>query len=171
MKIIKNSLFILLLSISVKADIVSDFLKKNYKAICNYSNIQKFSKNEKALSIIGVSCIKTDNLYLLPYIVKGLKRTDYGRKNGIYFLTIYMQKKLLYSYMFDRIKLENFNFPMTDYVLSKIFDAIKNKKYRLFGDKYIIKDNTKAYHLYKEGDKMFVDTYENGKLIKRRWYR
>jgi hypothetical protein len=173
MRVIKFLSVLIIALSSLKADIVNDYLNKKYKEICSFNTIKKYKSNEKALSIIGVSCIKTDNIYLLSYIINQLKHTNYGRKNSIYFLTVLMEKKLLYSYLFDGLSLEAFSFPMTDYVLSYIFDAVKCGKYKKVGDLIVIKneDENTTYHLYKKSDKMYVDEYKNGKLIKRRWYR
>ena len=173
MKVIKFLSVLIISAAFLKGDIVNDYLNKKYKEICTFKNIKKYKGNEKALSIIGVSCIKTDSIYLLPYIVNQLKHTNYGRKNSIYFLTILMEKKLLYSHLFDGLSLEAFSFPMTDYVLSYIFDAVKYGRYKKVGDLMVIKneDENITYDLYKKEDKMYVDEYKNGKLIKRRWYR
>jgi len=169
-----SKLFILALFVmGLRADIVSDYLHKDYKKICTFSNIEQYKWNEKALSIIGESCVRIDSLYLLPFIVNKLKHTEYGRKNSIYFLTIVMQKKLLYSFVFDGFSLKAFSFPATDYILSKIFMFVKNGKYTKEGDTYVMYDekSSKTYKLYKSGDKMYIDTYQNGTLIKRRWFR
>lgn len=174
MKGINKTFLMLFLGLSVlKADIVQDYLNKKYAQICSFKNIKKYANNEKALSIIGVSCIKVDSLYLLPYIINSLKHTNYGRKNAIYFLTILMEKKLLYSYLFDNISLDSFSFPMTDYILSYIFEAIKYGNYKKVGDLIIIenKDKNLTYNVYKKRDRMYIDEFKNGKLIKRRWYR
>jgi len=168
----KNSLILTPLFLSMLyAGIADDYIKGRYGKICSYSNIVKYKKNEKALSVIGLSCVKTDNLYLLPYVFKNLKYTSLGRKNAVYFMTVYMQKKLLYSFLFDSLSLKPFSFPATDYVLSVVFDAIKEKKYEFKNGEYIIKSNGKIYRVYKKNDKMFIDEYTNEKLIKRRWYK
>ena len=172
MKAIKFMVLVLF-TVSLNAGLIDDYLNKKYTKICSFENIKKYKNNEKALSIVGVSCIKTDSLYMLPYIINILKHTSYGRTNSIYFLTILMQKKLLYSYLSDNFSLKSFSFPMTDYVLSYIFDAIKHNDFKKEDGIIIIqnKKNNVTYHVYKQGDKMFVDEYKESKLIKRRWYR
>jgi len=140
MKVIKYLLVFLTLTLVSNADLINDYLNKNYHKICSFKNIKKYKNNEKALSIIGVSCIKIDNIYMLSYIINKLKNTDYGRKNVIYFLTVFMEKKLLYSYLFDGISLKAFSFPMTDYVLSVIFNAIKNNNFKKIGDLIIVEE-------------------------------
>jgi len=162
-----------LLGSVLNANLVQNYLNKNYKENCSFNNINKYKNNEKALSIIGVSCIKTDSIYLLPYIINKLKHTDYGRKNSIYFLTVLMQKKLLYSYLFDGMPIKSFSFPLTDYVLSYVFEAIRNGNFTKNGDIIIINNKQKGlvYKFYKKEDKMFIDEYKDKELIKRRWYR
>jgi len=155
----------------LKADIIKDFLSKNYEKICTYKTIDMYMKDDKALSIIGLSCLKLDKLYMLPYVFNKLKRTKKGRKNGIYFLTIYTQKKLLYSYLFDNLSLDAFSLPETDYILSKVFWAIKLKDYKKEKDKFVIIIDEKRVYVYKKEDKFFVDEYKENKLIKRHWYR
>ncbi|WP_456479675.1 hypothetical protein [Nautilia sp.] len=169
-----NKILTLTLFVSVSyGGIVEDYLNKKYKKICNFKNIEKFSRNEKALSIVGVSCIKEDSIYLLPYIINKLKKTEYGRKNSIYFLTVYMEKKLLYSYLFDKISLKPFSFPMTDYILSFVFESVKAGNYETENGIIVIFDKKRdvTYRFYKKEDKMYIDEYKNKKLIKRRWYR
>ena len=162
-------LIILLTSLCLFADIKEDFLNKNYSKICRYSNIQK-TKNEKILSLLGVACVRSDKLVYLPFVIQKLRKTSIGRKNAIYFLTIVMQKRLLYSYLFDNQSLDGFFLPKTDYILSKIFYAFKTKKYKKNGDKFEIDLKDSKIYVYKEDDKMIVDEYKDGKII-RRWYR
>jgi len=73
--------------------------------------------------------------------------------------------------LFDGLKLEGFSFPMTDYVLSIVFDKLKKHQYTLKDGKYYIKEGGVTYILYKKGDKMILDSYKNGELIKRRGYK
>ena len=155
----------------LNADLIDDFKAKKYASICNFNNITSNLKNEKILSLIGVSCVKVDRLYLLPYIFKRLKHTKLARKNSIYLLTIYMQKKLLYSYIFDNFSLKGFNLPDTDYIISHVFVKIKNKDFYKKDGKFIIKYKNKIIKVYKVKDKLFIDEFKNQNLIKRRWFR
>jgi len=164
-------LLIFFSAIILNASIVSDFKHKKYSKVCKYNNIMKYKSNEKALSIIGTACVRSDKLYLLPYIYKRLKHTSLGRKNAIYLATIYLQKKLLYSYMFDNFSLNGFELPLTDYILSKIFFAIKSDNYTKRDGKIVIYDKSKRYEVYKVEDKMMVDEFKGDRLIKQRWFR
>ncbi len=170
MKIIN---FILALTLFLSANMLKDYLNKRYLQICNFSNLRKYAKNEKALSIMGDACIKTDNLFMLPYIAHKLQNTSIGRKNAVYFLTIYMEKKLICSFVFDNISFEGFSLPETDYFLSYIFEALKNKKYKKIGNKIVIKNKIKniSYYIYKNKNRVYVDEFKDEKLIKRRWFR
>jgi len=154
----------------LNADILKDFLNKKYENICTYQNIINY-KDEQILSLIGKSCVNLDRLYLLPYITNKLKKTDIGRKNSVYFSTIYLQKKLLMAYFFDDYSLKGFNFPKSDYVLSVVFDAIQNGNYQRVGNVYMIKEKDKILNVFKKGDKVFVNELKNGKIIKEHWFR
>ena len=170
MRVIKIFI-ILFIVIFLKADLLHDYLNAKYNKVCKFKNIEKYKKDENLLSLIGMSCLKTDKLYVLPYILVHLKHLKNSRKNALYFLTILMQKRLLYSYLFDGQSLQSFSFPLTDYVLSYIYEAIKNKNYTKEGDIIIIKNKSITYKVYKQEKKMYIDEYENQNLIKRRWYR
>ena len=153
------------------ADIQTDFLNKKYSKVCTLKNIYKYKNNDKALSIIGKACLNIDSIYLLPRISKFLIHTKEGRANSLYFLTVVLQKRLIYNYIFDELPLDSFNLPMTDYLLSYIFYKIKNNQFSKKKDKVIVKKGNITYFIYKKKDKMFVDEYINNKFIKQRWYR
>jgi len=69
------------------------------------------------------------------------------------------------------LSLKSFSFPMTDYILSYVFEAIKNENFTKKDDIIIIKNKNTTFMVYKIEDKMFIDEYKNEKLIKRRWFR
>ncbi len=160
--------FLLLIPFFLYASIYNDFLLKKYSIVCNPKNIN--TTDEKVLSIVGISCVKSDKLYLLPIIINKLKKTKIGRTNAVYFATIILQKKLLYAYLFDNYPLVNFNFPKGDYILSIVFDNIKKGNYKKVDNKYLITLENESIYFYKNGDKMIIDEYKNGK-IKSRWFR
>jgi len=104
-------------------------------------------------------------------LLNKLKHTKAGRKNSIYFTIIYLQKRLIYSYLFDNLSFEGFDLPDTDYILSHIFVKLKDNDFKKVDDKIIINYKNKVIKVYKVVDKFFVEEYENNKLIKRQWYR
>jgi hypothetical protein len=155
----------------LNASIIDDYKNKNYEKICTYKNVLTYRKNEKILSIIGDSCVKTDNLYLLPSIIANLKYTSIGRKNAIYFLTIFNEKRLLYSFLFDNFDISDFSFPQTEYILSVVFDAIKNGKYEKIDNIYLIKKDKFVLRIYKKNDKMIVEKMYKNILLERHWFK
>jgi hypothetical protein len=159
-----------LLPFLLHAGIIQDFVNKKYSKICTINNLHKV-KSEKLLSIIGVSCVKTDNLYLLPFIIDRLKHTKAARINAIYFASILLQKKLLYGFIFDKFSLNDFSFPKIKYILSIVFENLKNHHYHVKKGVYIIKLPNETIKFYKSKDKMIIDEYKNGKLFKTHWFR
>jgi hypothetical protein len=106
----------------------------------------------------------------LPYIINYLKHTTIGRRNAVYFLVVFNEKKLLYSFLFDNFDISNYDFPKTDYILSVVFEAIKNKRYKKLGEIYLIKNKDNIIKMYKKNDKMIIEEYD-GKKTKRCWFR
>ena len=157
---------IFLIILFLNASIIDDYKNKNYNKICNYKTLDLAIKNEQLLSIVGMSCVKSNNLYLLPYIVKNLKNSPISRKNAIYFLVIYSEKKLLYSFLFDNFDISSFSFPRTNYILSIVFEAIKNKNYTLSNGIYLIKYKNRIIKMYKEDSKMIIENKNE-----RYWFR
>jgi len=168
---VSRIVLLILIFLFARADIISDYNNGNYNLVCKMSNIEKFKKSENLLSIVGISCVKSDKLYVLPYLLNKLKRTKIGRKNSIYFNIIYLQKRLIYSYLFDNLSFEGFNLPDTNYILSHIFVKLKDSDFKKVDGKIVIDYKGEIIKVYKIGDKFFVDEYKNNKLIKRRWYR
>jgi hypothetical protein len=165
-----RSIFLLLLGIVLNASVIELYKEKKYSRVCKFDKIVKYKKNEKILSIIGDACVKTNKLYLLPYIVNYLKHTRIGRQNAIYFLVIFNEKKLLYAFLFDNFDINGFCFPKTTHMLSIIFEAIKNKKYEKIDNYYLIKNKDTIYKMYKEEDKMIIEEIKENN-IKRCWFR
>ena len=167
----KKFLLLVLMFICINAFLIDDFYNKKYSNICDFKNIVKYNKNEKMLSLIGVACVKSDKLFLLPSVINRLKHTKEGINNSIYFLTIYSQKKLLYAYFFYNFNIKDFSFPLTDYFISIIFDSIKNNNFIKKGNIFVVKWKNKKFEIYKIDDKLIVDEYEKNKFIKRHWFR
>jgi hypothetical protein len=154
--VVKFSILIFLFAI-LNASILNDYKNKKYDKVCTFTQLDKYRKNEKILSLMGEACLKIGRLYMLPHIVNHLRNTPIGRKNAIYFLVIYNEKKLLYSFLFDNFDINDFSFPMTDYFLSDVFEAVKNKTYTKKGNVFIIKSNNKTIKMYKKNDKMVIE--------------
>ncbi len=161
--------FLAFLPFLLYASVIDDYKEKKYDKICVSKNLN--TSDEKILSLVGISCVKSDKLYLLPFIINKLKKTRLGRTNSVYFSTIVLQKKLLYGFLFDGFSIKGFSFPKGDYILSVVFDNIKKGNYIFENGIYIINLSQKIIYFYKNGDKMIIDEYKNGKLISSKWFR
>ena len=153
------------------ANIIDDFKNKNYSEICTPQNYRKYVHNYKMLNLIGLACVKSDKLVLLLPISYRLRKDRLSRKNSVYFLTLVMQKRLLYSYFFDGNKdIFYFSFPKTNYFLSDVFEAIKDKNFKKEQNIYIIQNKNKIYKIFKNGTFLEIDEIKNNK-IKRHLFR
>ena len=155
-------------------DFKQAFKEKKYKEICLYGNkyLYKIKNNEDTLSLVGLSCVKSDYLNYLPFIINHLKFSKKARENSIYFSLIFFDKKLLISYMVDNLDLSYYKLPLIKHPISIVLTNIINKNFTKENNTIIIKDNNKIYKVYKTNDnKVFIDIYENNNLISSHWYR
>jgi len=155
-------------------DFKQAYLNHDFKNLCKYgiTHFKDIKKNENTLSLVGLSCVKSDDLFYLPVIINNLKFTKNGRKNSIYFSTLLLEKKLLIAYMIDNFDVSYYRLPFINHPISVVFQAIQNKNFTKQDGILTIKKGNKIYKVYKtEDDKVFIDEYENGDLIISHWYR
>lgn len=131
----------------------------------------KREKNEAFLSMVGVACVKSDSINPLGVIVKELTETASGRQNAAYFSLLFLQKKLLYAYMFDSFDLTSYYFPLTDHPLSIAIEKIREKKYGTIDNGVSFNYNSQKYKVYRHKKRVYIDIFQNNLLIERHWYR
>jgi len=153
-------------------DFKQAFKEKKYAQICVYGkkHIQKI-KDENVLSLIGLSCAKSDYFIYLPYVINNLKLTKKGRKNSLYFSILFFEKKLLQAYLFDNIDISYYQFPMVNHPISIVYTNIYNKNFTKKNGVIIVKYKDKIYKIYTKGRNFYIDEYKNNKLIKKHWYQ
>jgi hypothetical protein len=170
-----KKLVLILVSISFlfSFDFKKEFLAGNYRKVCKKGMNKYFKGNrdEQFLSLVGLACAKSDSFNLLFGLIKDLRKTKEGRNNALYFANLILQKKLLYTYMFDNIDISYFRTANTDNILSFVVQSISSKKFIKRGKVIIIRDKDFIYKVYRSYDKVFIDEYKNNNLIKRHWYR
>jgi len=155
--------------------------KQEYLKACDYGSkyYTKNRKNEKYLTLYGLSCVETNKLDRIARPMVELKKSADGRANASYFGTILLQKQLLLQALIDKKEIYNLHLPKTSFVLSKVFALFIDKKYSLKDDIYIFEDSAKSeftYKLYIKKDSknnrtyMILDIYKNDKFSKRYQY-
>jgi hypothetical protein len=156
--------------------------KQKYEKACNYGakylykNTNK--KNEKYLTLYGLSCLETDHIERLSTTITHLKGSKDARANASYFSTILLQKQLLMQALIDGKELNDLHLPKTTFVVSKVFSLFVNKKFTLKNDIYKLDDEKREnirYQVYiKDAKKnrkyMIIDIYKNDKFTQRYRY-
>ena len=147
--------------------------KQKYDEGCDYGKkyLTKNIKNEKYLTLYGLTCLETDNIDRIATPMMKLGKSRESRENASYFTTILLQKQLLKQALLDKRVLGDLNLPKTDFVLSKIFNKFLNREYKLKDKVYKLEDREREYQLYIENRHMIIDVYQNGKFSKRYRYR
>ena len=147
---------------------------KNYKKTCQYAK-DIFSKLDNSfLSIVGDACAKEDDINILGIIVSKLKMTKSDRANASYFATLILEKKLIYQFANDGLDLSGLVLPKTEHILSRVFEKLAQKKYKIIQNKITINDKPYRYILWLSSDlpaKLYIDEYKDTLFIKRHWFR
>jgi len=168
-----------LLYADIKYD-MNDFYKNdNFTKACNIGlkNLSHHKNDENYISLYAFSCLKADFIDRLAFPITKLKLSKEARQNSAYFSIILMQKKLLYYALIDGYDLTSFNFPSTNHVISKVFDAYSALKKDDIKSFYIFQDKNdkllkyKLYLLKSKGlNKIIIEEIYNNKIIKKHKY-
>ncbi|NPA28829.1 MAG: hypothetical protein GXO33_01430 [Epsilonproteobacteria bacterium] len=174
-------LFISMLGLSLHAEetplrqMVSLYKKGYYKKACNVGlrYFEKYKKNNDFVMLYGFSCLHADYIDRLAVPLTALRYTPTERKNATYFATILLQKKMLYQKLLDGLDLSTVRLPVTDHVISIVFDLIVHRNYEKKRGVYFLTDpnrSGKSYKLYleshKRGPHMIVEEIVDGKTVK-----
>jgi len=151
-----------------------EYKNHEFKKICLYGikHLQDIKKNEDTLSLVGFACVKSDYFIYLPPIINLLKHTKKARLNSIYFSLLFIEKKLLISYILDNIDISYYRFPKIKHPISIVFNSLINKNFKKENNIIIINDKNLTYKVYKNNEnKVFIDIYQNSQLLSTHWYR
>ncbi len=168
-----------LYALSPKEQILNLYKNKEYKAACNFGfdDFKANTNDEEFVSIYGLSCLESDEITRLTLPITLLKFSPQARANSAYFSVILMQKRLLYHALLDNFLLSSFNFPTTEYILSKVFDLYAKEQNKEKKDFYILRDtddSNTTYKLYLEKDekldKIIIEKFYNTQLVKKHTY-
>ena len=160
-------------------DLVYDFGKKNYKKVCK-EGLKKYyggKEDEMFVAMVGLSCAEVDNINPLGFLQKKLVQSLSARETASYFSSLVLQKRLLYQFMIDDIDMSNLSLPLSEHILSKIFEKISHNEYEIIinSPKMIkIELESKTLMISISDDeviKILVDEYVDGDLKIRHWYQ
>ncbi len=159
--------------------VYSYYKNKKFKEAC-YLGLKIFNKHKKSsefLMLYGFSCLNADYIDRLAIPLTGLRDNKTERANASYFATILLQKKLLYHSLIDNVDITHLRLPVTDYVLSKVFDLYTRGKYKKVDEKYYLtsKEDPKIlYVLYIDHSdkikKMILEERLDNHIIKTHRY-
>jgi len=158
--------------------VIDEYKAGNFDKAC-FEGMQIYyggeKSNEELLALVGDACAKSDNINSLSYLQKRLVSTKQSRETASYFATLILQKKLIYQFIMDEIKLDHLKLPKTGQILSIVFENLSNNNYQTLKPKKIKIQTKKADYILwadpniKRG--VFIDEYDKkGTLIKRHWY-
>ncbi len=150
------------------------YKEKNFKKTCRYAKKALNRLKSPFLSIAGDACVKEDDINILGIIVTKLNKTKSDRVNASYFATLILEKKLIYQFMNDGLDLSGLILPKTEHILSRVFEKLSQKRYKIIQNKIVINDKPYRYILWLSSDmpaKLYIDEYKDTIFVKRHWFR
>lgn len=130
-------------------------------------------RDENLLIAIGHACSEEDFIDFVGVLQQRLGQTPESRNAAVYFSTLVLEKRLIAQYMHAETNLDLYALPVTDHILSRVYEAIKNKDFTLVSEtpKHLHIGNAEDYLDVYIQDKMYVDVYKNSQKIKKHRYR
>jgi len=150
------------------------YKEKNYKKTCRYAKKVLAKLDNSFLSIAADACAKEDDINTLGIIIAKLYKNKSDRANASYFATLILEKKLIYQFMNDGLDLSGLVLPKTEHILSRVFEKLVQKRYKVIKNKIIIDDKPYRYILWLSSDlpaKLYIDEYKDMMFLKRHWFR
>ena len=177
------SLILLLLFVNINAkttdQLIQDFKQKKYYSVCQegLNEFRAGRQEEKFLAIVGTACANIDNINPLGTFQGKMISTRDSRETSAYFVSLLLEKKLIYYFMLDDISLAHLQLPVSAHILSFVFEHLGSGKfvYTSKNPKIIkIEDANRSILVSTSNDepkKVFIDEYNGATLLKRHTYQ
>ena len=133
--------------------------------------------DENFVSLVGVSCSKVDRINLLGMLQRSLVKSKASRENASYFSTLVLQKRLIYQFMIDDLKLTDLKLPASNHLLSRVFERLSEGEYK------VLSKSPKLLEIDADGRRMIlsvsddepkkvlIDEYKTTGELERHWYQ
>ena len=162
-----------------ESQLLEHFKAQKYSLVCQRGMNMFYGghKEEFFTTMVATACAHSDNINPLGLLQARLISSQSARENSTEFVTILLQKRLLYQYMLDDIDLDEYSFAYSSHILSLIFSHLKAKEFTLMSsDPKMIKfsEGDRQIFISISDDKkksVLVDEYIDGELKERHLYR
>jgi len=131
-------------------------------------------RDEKILIASGHACAEDDYINFIGVLQQRLGKTPASRKANVYFSTLLLKKRLISEYMHEDADLSPYTLPLTDHILSQVFEAIKVENFISIAEspKHIRIDDDRGYiDVSVSNNKVYVKVYKEGRKISEHRYR
>ena len=158
-----------------KNEIYKLYNNKEFKTTCEKGTwiLRQNRDDDTFLSVVGLSCINADMINTAIRISKYMGRTKMGRNNASFISSIFLTKKLLIQFIYDKIDLSNLSLPKAEHYLSDIFENISKNNYKVEGNQIITEIDNFRYSIEpfgKSTNKILIKIYQNNKLLSKHIY-
>lgn len=130
-------------------------------------------RDENILIAAGQACAKEDFIDFVSVLQQRLGKSPESRQAAVYFSSLVLQKRLIFQFMLEDVDLSPYALPVTDHILSRVFEAIKNGEYSLIAErpKHIQIGTQEDFLDVYITKKVCVDHYKDNKKIREHRYR
>ena len=177
MKVLTSLIFIII-SLSANDNLsrfVNAYKAKDMSLACSLGRqlYRANMRDEKILIASGHACAEDDFIDFIGVLQQRLGETPSSRKATVYFSTLLLKKRLISEYMHEGADLSPYTLPLTDHILSQVFEAIKTKNFTTIEEspKHIRIGDEDDYIDVSVRNKVYVRVYKEGKRISEHRYR
>lgn len=130
-------------------------------------------RDEKILIAAGHACAEDDYIDFIGVLQQRLGESPASRHATVYFSTLLLKKRLISEYMHEDVDLSPYTLPLTDHILSKVFDSIQSGNFELISKnpKHLRIGDEKNYIDVYVKSKLYINIVENSKVIQEHRYR
>jgi len=154
---------------------IKEYKAKNMSKACSLGRqlYRANMRDEKILIATGHACAEDDYIDFIGVLQQRLGQSAHSRHATVYFSTLLLKKRLITEFMYEDANLSLYTLPLTDHILSEVFDAIEAKNFNLISSKpkrLRIGDAQNYIEVYIK-DKLYVNVYKNERLVQEHRYR
>jgi len=130
-------------------------------------------RDEKILIASGHACAEDDFIDFIGVLQQRLGQTPASRKATVYFSTLLLKKRLISEYMHEGNDLSAYTLPLTDHILSQVFEAIKNGNFTTLSTspRHIRIGDEQNYIDVSVKKKVYIKVFKEGKQVREHRYR
>ena len=163
---------------TLEANQAQKFMKayqtQQYEVACKYGMnlFYEGARDTNLLIAIGNACAQSDYINFLGRLQSALQLNEEARDAAVYFSSLILTKRLLFQFMFDETDITSYTLPVTNHLLSRVFEKIKEGNYKVVSrhPKVIKIGDDQKYMLLYTKKRLMIEEYRNSQIVQTHRY-